>query len=72
VFGAADDRLGQRVVAAVVLRPGAAKPGLDELRTLSRARWRAPPHPRAPHRRGSARRGIGKIDRQALLARFGP
>jgi hypothetical protein len=36
VFGAADDRLGQRVVAAVVLRPGAAKPGLDELRTLSR------------------------------------
>src|SRR5205085_3205835 len=32
VFGVADDRLGQRVVAAVVVAPGHAAPALTDLR----------------------------------------
>ena len=73
VFGVADDRLGQRVVAAVVLRPGAAAPGLDELRTHVEATLPRTAAPRELHIVDEVpRRGIGKIDRQALLTRFGP
>ena len=43
VFGVTDDRLGQRVVAAVVVRIGSAAPTLDELRDMSRAHWTSPP-----------------------------
>ncbi len=73
VFGVADDRLGQRVVAAVVLRPGAATPRLDELRTHVEGTLARTAAPRELHIVEEVpRRGIGKIDRQALLARFGP
>jgi O-succinylbenzoic acid--CoA ligase len=71
VFGLPDERLGQRVVAAVVPAPGAAAPTLEELRahlepTLD--------HTAAPRELlivdALPLRGIGKVDRSALRMRI--
>ncbi|MGE2732305.1 o-succinylbenzoate--CoA ligase [Mycolicibacterium vaccae] len=71
VFGVADERLGQRVVAAVVLRPGAALT-LTDLRTHVAAHLAPTAAPRELHVIDELpRRGIGKVDRRALAARFG-
>lgn len=71
VFGVPDDRLGQRVVAAVALEP-AASLTLEQLRDhvcLEVARTAAP---RELHIVDALpRRGIGKVDRSALRRRFG-
>lgn len=73
VFGVADDRLGQRVVAAVVLRPGVAEPGLEELRAHVAATLPRTAAPRQIHVVDELPRlGIGKVDRRALVTRFGP
>jgi O-succinylbenzoic acid--CoA ligase len=72
VFGIADDRLGQRVVAAVVVAPGCAAPTLAELRSHVVSTLPATAAPREIHVVDEVpRRGIGKVDRRALAARFG-
>ena len=71
VFGVADDRLGQRVVAAIVVAPGCAAPTLAELRAHV-AQPGSTAAPRELHIVDELpRRGIGKLDRRALAARFG-
>lgn len=71
VFGLADDRLGQRVVAAVVLTDGCAPPTLEMLRTLVARSLDAAAAPRELHIVDALpRRGIGKVDRRALVRRF--
>ncbi|MCV7094962.1 o-succinylbenzoate--CoA ligase [Mycobacterium kubicae] len=71
VFGLADDRLGQRVVAAVVVRPGRPAPTLEELRAHVAARLDATAAPRELQIVDELpRRGIGKVDRGALVRRF--
>ncbi|SPM38772.1 Acyl-CoA synthetase (AMP-forming)/AMP-acid ligase II, partial [Mycobacterium numidiamassiliense] len=71
VFGVADDRLGQRVVAAVVPRDGWAAPTLDALRTHVGQTLDATAAPRELHIIDALpRRGIGKVDRGALARRF--
>jgi O-succinylbenzoic acid--CoA ligase len=71
VFGVPDDRLGQRVVAAVVVAPGNVAPTLDELRTHVAATLDITAAPRQMHVVDEIpRRGIGKIDRRELAARF--
>ena len=55
VFGVADDRLGQRVVAAVVVPTGAPAPTLDALRAhVARTAGRHRRTARAAHRRRAA------------------
>lgn len=72
VFGVADDRLGQRVVAAVVVRDGSAAPTLDALRAQVTRTLDATAAPRELHIVDALpRRGIGKVDRAALVRRFG-
>lgn len=72
VFGVADERLGQRVVAAVVLTAGATLPALSELRAHVALTLDATAAPREIHAVDELpRRGIGKVDRRALTARFG-
>jgi o-succinylbenzoate---CoA ligase len=72
VFGVPDDRLGQRVVAAIVAVDGYAAPTLDELRTHVKAMLDPTAAPREVHVVDELpRRGIGKIDRRKLVARFG-
>lgn len=72
VFGVADDRLGQRVVAAVVVTDGCAAPTLDALRTHVAASLDTTAAPRELHIVGTLpMRGIGKVDRGALARRFG-
>ena len=72
VFGVPDDRLGQRVVAAVVAADGYAAPTLDELRTHVRTRLDPTAAPREVHIVDELpRRGIGKLDRRKLVERFG-
>ena len=72
VFGLDDERLGQRVVAAIVVAEGCAPPSLDTLRehvmhTLDRTAA-----PRELHIVDTLpMRGIGKVDRQALTRRAG-
>lgn len=72
VFGVDDDRLGQRVVAAVVVNVGDVEPGLAELRELV---IRALDHTAAPRElhiiAELPRRGIGKVDRRALRELYG-
>jgi o-succinylbenzoate---CoA ligase len=71
VFGVADDRLGQRVVAAVVLRDGWPAPTLEALRTHVGDTLDATAAPRELHIVDALpRRGIGKVDRAALAHRF--
>jgi o-succinylbenzoate---CoA ligase len=72
VFGLADDRLGQRVAVAVVLHTGAEVPTVDELRDHVEATLARTAAPRELHIVDELPRlGIGKIDRRALVARFG-
>lgn len=74
VFGVTDDRLGQRVVAAVVLRPEAPAPTPEELREFVAAALDRTAAPREVHivdrlpRLGNG--GIGKLDRRALRQRY--
>ncbi len=72
VFGVPDERLGQRVVAAVVVTPGQAAPTLAELRTHVASTLDVTAAPREVHVVDELpRRGIGKLDRRALATRFG-
>jgi O-succinylbenzoic acid--CoA ligase len=72
VFGVADDRLGQRVVAAIVVAPECAAPTLAELRAHVAQTLNPTAAPRELHVVDELpRRGIGKIDRRELAARFG-
>ncbi|OBA61579.1 O-succinylbenzoic acid--CoA ligase [Mycobacterium sp. 1100029.7] len=71
VFGVADDRLGQRVVTAIVLRNGFAVPPLDALREHVARTLDSTAAPREVHIvEALPRRGIGKVDRPALVRRF--
>jgi len=71
VFGLADDRLGQRVVAAIVVRDGSEAPTLEALRTHVARALDATAAPRELHIvEALPRRGIGKVDRMALVRRF--
>jgi O-succinylbenzoic acid--CoA ligase len=71
VFGVADDRLGQRVVAAVVVRDGSPAPTLDALRAHVARTLDATAAPRELHIVDALPlRGIGKVDRTALARRF--
>nr|WP_231988688.1 o-succinylbenzoate--CoA ligase [Mycobacterium sp. 1274761.0] len=71
VFGVPDDRLGQRVVAAIVAVDGYPPPTLDEVRTHVKAILDATAAPRQLHVLDELpRRGIGKLDRRTLIARF--
>lgn len=73
VFGLPDDRLGQRVVAAVVPADAGAPPTLDALRTHAARTLDATAAPRELHVVDALpRRGIGKLDRRALVRRFSP
>ncbi len=70
VFGVADSRLGQRVVAAVVVA-GAISPTLDELRAHVAESLDTTAAPRELHVvTALPRRGIGKLDRKALARQF--
>lgn len=70
VFGIADDRLGQRVVAAVVVA-GVTPPTLEELRAHVAASLDATAAPRELHVVAELPRlGIGKLDRKALERQF--
>jgi o-succinylbenzoate---CoA ligase len=72
VFGVPDDRLGQRVVAAVVVAEGASPPTVAELRSHVAGSLDASAAPREVHIVDALPRlGIGKLDRRALTARFG-
>jgi O-succinylbenzoic acid--CoA ligase len=72
VFGVADDRLGQRVAAAIVVAAGAAAPTVAELRAHVAAELDATAAPREVHVVDALpRKGIGKVDRNELRARFG-
>lgn len=71
VFGLADARLGQRVVAAVVVSAGSAAPTLDELRNHVARTLDVTAAPRELHLLADLpRRGIGKLDRRALARSF--
>lgn len=71
VFGLADDRLGQRVVAAIVMRDGCDPPTLDTLRAHVARTLDDTAAPRELHIVDALpRRGIGKVDRTALVRRF--
>jgi o-succinylbenzoate---CoA ligase len=72
VFGVADERLGQRVVAAIVLAPGCVAPTVTELRAHIASTLSSTAAPREVHLVDELpRRGIGKVDRRELAARFG-
>jgi O-succinylbenzoic acid--CoA ligase len=67
VFGLDDDRLGQRVVAAIVVSAGCAPPSLDTLRAHVMHTLDRTAAPRELHIVDALpMRGIGKVDRQAL------
>jgi o-succinylbenzoate---CoA ligase len=71
VFGVPDERLGQRVIAAVVPAVGYPPPTLAELRTHVRATMDSTAAPQEVHIVDELpRRGIGKVDRKRLVARF--
>ncbi|MGZ5378909.1 MAG: o-succinylbenzoate--CoA ligase [Mycobacterium sp.] len=72
VFGVDDARMGQRVVAAVVVTPGRAAPTLADIRAHVATSLDITAAPREIHVVDEIpRRGIGKVDRRALAARFG-
>ncbi|MGY4712030.1 o-succinylbenzoate--CoA ligase [Mycolicibacterium sp. CBM1] len=71
VFGLDDDRLGQRVVAAIVPAPGVLEPTLDDIREYLAQSLDSTAAPRELHLVDELpRRGIGKLDRRALRQRF--
>jgi o-succinylbenzoate---CoA ligase len=68
VFGLSDERLGQRVVAAIVVTDGYAPPALDTLRAHVTRTLAHTAAPRELHIVESLpMRGIGKVDRSALM-----
>jgi O-succinylbenzoic acid--CoA ligase len=72
VFGLADERLGQRVVAAVVLADSHTPPSLEELRAHVMHTLDRTAAPRELHIVDALpMRGIGKVDRQALAGQAG-
>jgi O-succinylbenzoic acid--CoA ligase len=72
IFGLPDDRLGQRVVAAIAVAPGAVAPTLAELRDHVAQSLDSTAAPRELHIVDELpRRGIGKLDRAALVELFG-
>ena len=71
VFGVSDERLGQRVVTAVVVTPGSDAPTLAELRAHVEQTLDTTAAPREVHVVDKLpRRGIGKLDRSELTNRF--
>ncbi|OBF29108.1 O-succinylbenzoic acid--CoA ligase [Mycobacterium sp. ACS1612] len=73
VFGVPDDRLGQRVAAAIVVVPDADAPTLADLRVHVASTLSATAAPRDVHVVDELpRRGIGKVDRRGLAGRFTP
>ncbi|MGW0161921.1 o-succinylbenzoate--CoA ligase [Mycobacterium sp. NPDC003323] len=71
VFGVPDARLGQRVVAAIVLAVGHPAPDVAALRAHVSATLPVTAAPRELHFIDRLpRRGIGKLDRRALIERF--
>jgi O-succinylbenzoic acid--CoA ligase len=71
VFGVTDERLGQRVVAAVVVAAGLAAPRMAELRAHVAQTLDPTAAPRELHILDELpRRGIGKLDRQRLIELF--
>lgn len=73
VFGVADDRLGQRVVAAMVPAIAAPPATVEALRKHVAETLGAAAAPRQVHIVDALpRHGIGKVDRKALARRFGP
>ncbi|WKG06418.1 o-succinylbenzoate--CoA ligase [Mycolicibacterium sp. HK-90] len=71
VFGVPDQRLGQRVVTALVLAPGAVAPDVAELRAWVAQTLDATAAPREVHIVDELpRRGIGKLDRRLLAERY--
>ena len=71
VFGVTDERLGQRVAAAIVVAPGCAAPTLAELRAHVALTLPSTAAPREVHLVDELpRRGIGKVNRRELAARF--
>jgi O-succinylbenzoic acid--CoA ligase len=72
VFGLADERLGQRVVAAVVVADSCSEPSLDMVRAHVARTLDSTAAPRELHIVDVLpMRGIGKVDRKALARRFG-
>ncbi len=72
VFGLPDDRLGQRVVAALVLADGHAAPSVATLRAHVARTLGAGAAPREVHVVDALpMRGIGKLDRRELARWFG-
>jgi O-succinylbenzoic acid--CoA ligase len=72
VFGVPDARLGQRVAAAIVLAAGQREPTLEELRAHVGKTLDLTAAPRQLHVVDELpRRGIGKLDRRALIQKFG-
>jgi O-succinylbenzoic acid--CoA ligase len=72
VFGVPDDRLGQRVAAAIVLAAGQREPTLAELRAHITTSLDPTAAPRQVHIVDELpRRGIGKLDRRTLIQKFG-
>jgi O-succinylbenzoic acid--CoA ligase len=72
VFGLADERLGQRVAAAIVVADGHARPSLETLRAHVRHTLDRTAAPRELHIVDALpMRGIGKVDRQALARHAG-
>jgi O-succinylbenzoic acid--CoA ligase len=71
VFGLEDDRLGERVAAAVVLVAGVPEPTLEDIQGYLSQSLDATAAPRELHIVDELpRRGIGKLDRSALRERF--
>jgi O-succinylbenzoic acid--CoA ligase len=71
VFGVADERLGQRVVAAIVVEAGHQAPTVAELRAHVARTLASTAAPREIHLVAALpRRGIGKVDRKELATRF--
>ena len=67
IFGVDDDRLGQRVAAAVVVAPGCAAPSLEDIREFVGRSLDRTAAPRQLHVLDALpRRGISKLDRRAL------
>lgn len=72
VFGVPDARLGQRVATAIVLAAGQRAPTCAELRAHIAKTLDPTAAPRQVHIVDELpRRGIGKLDRRALIQRFG-
>lgn len=72
VFGVPDDRLGQRVAAAIVLTAGQRAPTVAELRAHIGKTLDATAAPRQVYIVDELpRHGIGKLDRRALIKKFG-